>query len=253
MRPRSDRLCDQWPLVVGRAGIDLYPLPPWHARRGRRRPSSAALGGSAANIAVGMRSAWRLSCRFVTTLSDDAVGRFAHERAQALWRGNGSRAVSSGARRVPSLAVVAKPATTTRRRSSIAMARPIFNLRAPIFDAVHFDRIRRADRDRDGSGRRALPFRDVSGRGSGPRHGATVHLRHRLSAGIPGDTDDASARTAGAGRDSPTSSSATKKNTRSWQAQATARPSRAHGGKRPHAVIYKMGARGRSRFLRRTA
>lgn len=61
-------------LVVGRAGMDLYAVPP-----GTRIEDAAsfypALGGSAANIAAGIA---RLggAASLVTTVSDDAVGRY---------------------------------------------------------------------------------------------------------------------------------------------------------------------------------
>jgi 5-dehydro-2-deoxygluconokinase len=61
-------------LVLGRAGMDLYADPP-----GTRAEEAAlfatALGGSAANIAAGIV---RLGsdASLLTTVSDDAVGRF---------------------------------------------------------------------------------------------------------------------------------------------------------------------------------
>ena len=61
-------------LVMGRAGLDLYADPPG-SRSEQALGFSAALGGSAANIAValvrqGMQAA------LLTCVSDDAVGRF---------------------------------------------------------------------------------------------------------------------------------------------------------------------------------
>jgi 5-dehydro-2-deoxygluconokinase len=62
-------------LVIGRAGMDLYPDPPG-TRTEEATRFFACLGGSSANIAVALV---RLGCRasLVTCVSDDAVGRFA--------------------------------------------------------------------------------------------------------------------------------------------------------------------------------
>lgn len=61
-------------LVLGRAGMDLYADPPGTRTEEALRFTSA-LGGSAANIAAGVvRLGGRAS--LVTTVSDDAVGRF---------------------------------------------------------------------------------------------------------------------------------------------------------------------------------
>ncbi len=61
-------------LVVGRAGMDLYADPPG-TRTELAQRFTAALGGSAANIAAGIA---RLggAASLVTAVSDDAVGRF---------------------------------------------------------------------------------------------------------------------------------------------------------------------------------
>ena len=61
-------------LVIGRAGMDLYADPPG-TRMEQATRFTAALGGSAANIAV---SLVRLGCQagLLTRVSDDAVGRF---------------------------------------------------------------------------------------------------------------------------------------------------------------------------------
>jgi 5-dehydro-2-deoxygluconokinase len=61
-------------LVLGRAGMDLYADPPG-ARTEEAMRFTSALGGSAANIAAGIV---RLggAASLVTTLSDDAVGRY---------------------------------------------------------------------------------------------------------------------------------------------------------------------------------
>lgn len=61
-------------LVLGRAGMDLYADPPG-ARTQDARAFTSALGGSAANIAAGIK---RLggSASLITTVSDDSIGRF---------------------------------------------------------------------------------------------------------------------------------------------------------------------------------
>lgn len=61
-------------LVLGRAGMDLYADPPGSSTEEAARFTSA-LGGSAANIAAGIV---RLggSASLITTVSDDAVGRY---------------------------------------------------------------------------------------------------------------------------------------------------------------------------------
>ena len=61
-------------LVMGRAGLDLYPDPPGTSIEHATRFVSA-LGGSSANIAVALaRQGMKVS--LVTRVSDDAVGRF---------------------------------------------------------------------------------------------------------------------------------------------------------------------------------
>ena len=61
-------------LVMGRAGLDLYADPPG-SRSEQASGFSAALGGSAANIAVALvRQGMQAS--LLTCVSDDAVGRF---------------------------------------------------------------------------------------------------------------------------------------------------------------------------------
>lgn len=69
-----DRLRANHFLVLGRAGIDLYADPPGTRTADALRFTSA-LGGSAANIAAGIA---RLGghAALLTTVSDDAVGRF---------------------------------------------------------------------------------------------------------------------------------------------------------------------------------
>lgn len=61
-------------LVLGRAGMDLYADPPGTATEHAGR-FAAALGGSAANIAVALI---RMGCpaALLTCVSDDAIGRF---------------------------------------------------------------------------------------------------------------------------------------------------------------------------------
>ena len=61
-------------LVLGRAGMDLYADPPG-SRTEEATQFTAALGGSAANIAAGIVKLGGAAA-LVTTLSDDAVGRF---------------------------------------------------------------------------------------------------------------------------------------------------------------------------------
>ncbi len=61
-------------LVVGRAGLDLYADPPG-AEIEHAKSFQAALGGSAANIAVAI-SRQGGSCTLLTAVSDDAVGRY---------------------------------------------------------------------------------------------------------------------------------------------------------------------------------
>lgn len=69
-----DRLSGRDFLVLGRAGMDLYPDPP-----GERTETAtqffAALGGSSANIAVALV---KQGCRaaLLTRVSDDAIGRY---------------------------------------------------------------------------------------------------------------------------------------------------------------------------------
>ncbi len=61
-------------VVVGRAGMDLYADPPG-TRTEEATRFSAALGGSSANIAVALAKLGQ-QVALVSTLSDDAVGRF---------------------------------------------------------------------------------------------------------------------------------------------------------------------------------
>ena len=68
-------------LIVGRAGMDLYPDPP-----GTRTQDAihfyAALGGSSANIAVAL-SQQGFQTSLVTRVSDDAIGRFVIAQLQS--------------------------------------------------------------------------------------------------------------------------------------------------------------------------
>lgn len=61
-------------LVLGRAGMDLYADPPG-TRIEEAAQFTAALGGSAANIAAGIARLGH-EAAILTTVSDDAVGRF---------------------------------------------------------------------------------------------------------------------------------------------------------------------------------
>ncbi len=62
-------------LVIGRAGMDIYPDPPGDKTEEATR-FFTCLGGSSANIAVALVKQG-LSASLVTCVSDDAVGRFA--------------------------------------------------------------------------------------------------------------------------------------------------------------------------------
>ena len=118
--------------LLGRAGLDLYADPPG-TRVEEARAFFPALGGSAANIAVGLARS-EAAPAILTTLSDDAVGRFALKELARYGvatefvqrrRGRGAHRPSQSLQR----------ATTTRSRSSIAMARPTFSFRPPTIDA----------------------------------------------------------------------------------------------------------------------
>lgn len=62
-------------LVIGRAGMDLYPDPPG-SKTEQATSFFPALGGSSANIAVAL-SRLGQTAEVVTCVSDDAVGRYA--------------------------------------------------------------------------------------------------------------------------------------------------------------------------------
>ena len=68
-------------LVVGRAGLDLYADPPGTEIE-QARTFTSALGGSAANIAVAI-SRQGGSTALLTSVSDDAVGRFTQTQLQS--------------------------------------------------------------------------------------------------------------------------------------------------------------------------
>lgn len=65
---------DQPILVIGRAGLDLYPDPPG-TRTEEASQFTTALGGSSGNIAVALRR-YEVPVALLTCVSDDAVGRF---------------------------------------------------------------------------------------------------------------------------------------------------------------------------------
>jgi 5-dehydro-2-deoxygluconokinase len=68
-------------LVVGRAGLDLYADPPGTEIE-QAQSFTAALGGSAANIAVAITRQGG-STALLTSVSDDAVGRFTQTQLQS--------------------------------------------------------------------------------------------------------------------------------------------------------------------------
>ena len=62
-------------LIIGRAGIDIYPEPPG-TKTDRANNFVSHLGGSSANIAVAL-SKLGGKCHLLTCISDDALGRLA--------------------------------------------------------------------------------------------------------------------------------------------------------------------------------
>lgn len=62
-------------VIIGRAGMDLYPDPPG-TKTEEATQFFACLGGSSANIAVAITKHGG-SCSLVTSVADDAIGRFA--------------------------------------------------------------------------------------------------------------------------------------------------------------------------------
>ncbi|MDA3921294.1 MAG: 5-dehydro-2-deoxygluconokinase [Salinisphaera sp.] len=75
------RLAGNHFLVIGRAGMDLYADPPGVRIENSER-FTAALGGSAANIAVAL-TRQGAGADLLTCVSDDAVGRFCLEQLDA--------------------------------------------------------------------------------------------------------------------------------------------------------------------------
>jgi len=71
---RLERIAENRFAIIGRAGMDIYPDPP-----GTRTEDAthffACLGGSSANIAVALTKQGG-QCALVTSVSDDAIGRF---------------------------------------------------------------------------------------------------------------------------------------------------------------------------------
>lgn len=90
-------------LVLGRAGMDLYADPPG-TRAEEAQQFSSALGGSAANIATAIVKLGG-AATLVTTVSDDAVGRFIRNQLSHFGVGTQHVAVAGGEAR-SSLAVV---------------------------------------------------------------------------------------------------------------------------------------------------
>ncbi len=62
-------------IIIGRAGMDIYPHPPG-VKTEHAEQFQAALGGSSANIGVAINQQGG-SCALVTCVSDDAIGRYA--------------------------------------------------------------------------------------------------------------------------------------------------------------------------------
>lgn len=90
-------------MVLGRAGMDLYADPPGTQTEEALRFTSA-LGGSAANIAAGVVRLGA-SASLITTVSDDAVGRFV-QRELARYGIEASHVACLGGQCRTSLAVV---------------------------------------------------------------------------------------------------------------------------------------------------
>ena len=61
-------------LVIGRAGVDIYPDPPG-TKTELASKYVTHLGGSSANIAVALTKLGG-RCKLLTSVSDDALGRF---------------------------------------------------------------------------------------------------------------------------------------------------------------------------------
>ncbi|MEI8177857.1 5-dehydro-2-deoxygluconokinase [Aestuariivirga sp.] len=90
-------------LVLGRAGMDLYADPPG-TRTEEAAHFTSALGGSAANIAAGIVKLGG-TASLLTTLSDDAVGRFVRRQLEHYGVGTAHLRTVAGEART-SLAVV---------------------------------------------------------------------------------------------------------------------------------------------------
>jgi 5-dehydro-2-deoxygluconokinase len=90
-------------LVFGRAGLDLYAHPPGAAAEDAHSFTSA-LGGSAANIAVGIVKLGG-TVSLVSAVSDDSVGRFVLRELKSYGVGTDFVAVTTGEHRT-SLAIV---------------------------------------------------------------------------------------------------------------------------------------------------
>ena len=122
--------------VLGRAGLDLYADPPG-TRVEEARSFFPALGGSAANIAVGLERLGGAPA-ILTTLSDDAVGRFALKELARYGVATEFVSVVGGEART-SLAVVATRNDDTQSviyRNGAAD----FQLSAADIEAVPFER-----------------------------------------------------------------------------------------------------------------
>lgn len=98
-------------VVVGRAGMDLYADPPG-TRTEEATQFSAALGGSSANIAVALAKLGQ-QVALVSTVSDDAVGRFCYNELRRYGVDHAHVSTKSGEART-SLAVVETRAVDTQ-------------------------------------------------------------------------------------------------------------------------------------------
>lgn len=72
---RLDRISGKNFVILGRAGMDIYPDPPG-TRTEEATRFTACLGGSSANIGVAITRHGGQAC-LVTSVSDDSIGRFA--------------------------------------------------------------------------------------------------------------------------------------------------------------------------------
>ena len=69
-------------LVIGRAGMDIYPEPPG-TKISDVQEFSTHLGGSAANTCVAL-SKLGVSSDLVTCISDDAIGEYIFKKLEDL-------------------------------------------------------------------------------------------------------------------------------------------------------------------------